>query len=156
MKIKNIISAAVALLCLSISAVAYCEDGLSYDDTVNLIAKTMTGSTSDARKESYEYVRFDKCVMNYNVLGTYPVGDLYNIKFTGIDFSRLNSQASKVGHDYTSFIILSFYTPFRSKGDFKDLTISNLVVNVSADDKAQILYGAFMHLGELCAAPKGP
>jgi len=153
---KNIISAAVALLCLSLNGIAYCENGLSYEDTVKLIAKIMTGSTSDARKESYEYVRFDGCTMNYNVLGTYPVGELYNIKFTGIDFSSLNNQASKVGHDYTSFLQLNFNKPLRSKGDFRDITISTLVINVSADDKAQILYDAFLHLGELCGAPKSP
>lgn len=156
MKIKNIISISATIVLLLTISTAYCENELSYNDTVDLIKETMANSTSDARKESYGYIRFNKCRMDYNVLGTYPVGDLYDIKFSNIDFSSLNFQASKAGHDYTAFIILNFNNNLHSKYDFKDITIRTVVVNVSDDEKAQILFKAFSHLGELCGAPKSP
>jgi hypothetical protein len=115
----------------------------------------MANSTSDYRKESYGYIRFDKCSLDFNVLGTYPVGDLYNIKFNTIDFSSLNARVSKAGHDYTAFIILNFNNSFQFKDQFRDLSIHTVVVNVSTDEKAQLLFNAFLHLGELCGAPKG-
>jgi hypothetical protein len=141
---------------LLISGSAYCDDELSYDDTVNLIKSTMAGSTSGYRKETYGYIRFNKCSLDYKVSGTYPVGDLYTIQFSNIDFSSLNPQVSKAGHDYTAFIILNFTNSLQFKDDFKDLTIHTVVVNVSTDEKAQILYKAFLHLGELCGVPKKP
>ena len=137
-------------------SIAYCDSGPSYEETVKSIKDAMLSSTSDARKESYNYIRFDQCTFNYNVLGTYPVGDLYDIKFSNIDFSSLNNQASRTGHDYTAFVILNFNQPFRSKGNFIDLTIRTLVVNVSTDEKAQLLLKAFSHLGDLCGARKDP
>ena len=156
MKTKKIISVMAAITSLLIQGTAYCGDEPSYDDTVNLIQKTMAGSTSDARKESYAYIRFDKCNMEYRVLGTYPVGALYDIKFSNIDFSSLNTKMSNRGHDYTAFIALNLNNYFKSKGDFKEMAIRTLVVNVSNDEKAQVLFKAFLHLGELCGAPKSP
>ena len=154
MKTKNIIFITAIILSLLSSGITYGDDGPSYEATVNSIKATMAGSTSDARKESYNYIRFNKCIMDYNVLGTYPVGSLYDIRFSGVDFSSLNYQASRTGHDYTAFIILNFDKPLHSKGDFIDLTIRTLVVNVSNDEKAQLLYRAFSHLGDLCGARK--
>jgi hypothetical protein len=155
-KYKNIIPIIATILFLLLNGIAYCDNELSYDETVNLIKDTMANSTSDARKESYGYIRFNKCNLDYNVFGTYPVGDLYNIKSSNIDFSSLNYQLSKTGHDYTAFIILNFNNNIQSKDDFKDLTIRTVVINVSTDEKAQILFKAFLHLGELCGAPKYP
>jgi hypothetical protein len=149
-KIRHIILF-LALL-LSFKSIAYCESGPSYDDTVTLIKKTMASSTSDFRKESYTYIRFDKCVMNYNVLGTFPSGGLYDIKYRDIDFSGLNGQVSKTGRDYTSFVVLNFSKDLHAKDDSNDLTIHTVVVNVSDDDSAHILFKAFLHLGELCGA----
>jgi hypothetical protein len=149
---KNFMQIIAFILFLSISGIAYCGNDLSYDGTVNLIKDTMASSTSDYRKESYGYIRFNNCSLDFNVFGTYPVGDLYNIKFSNIDFSSLNYQVSKIDHDYTAFIILNFNNSFQSKDDSKDLTIRTVVINVSTDDKAQILFKAFLHLGELCGA----
>ena len=156
MKVKNIISALATILFIASSSIAYCDNELSYEDTINLIKETMANSTSAYRKESYGYIRFDKCSLDYNVMGTYPVGDLYDIKFSNIDFTSLNYQASKAGHDYTPFIILNFNSSFKCKDEFNELTIHTLVVNVSSDEKAQVLYKAFLHMGQLCGAKKSP
>jgi hypothetical protein len=146
----------VAILFLFINGNAYCDKGLSYDDTVYLIKKTMANSTSDYRKESYGYIRFNKCSLDYNVSGTYPVGDLYNIKFSNIDLTSLNYQESKVGHDYTYFIILNFNNYFKYHDNIKEIPIRTVVVNVSTEEKAHMLFKAFLHLGELCGAQKSP
>jgi hypothetical protein len=114
----------------------------------------MASSTSDYRKEKYGSITFDKCILDYSVSGRYPVGDLYNMKFSSIDFSSLNYQASKAGHDYTAFIILNFNNYIQYKDDVKSLKIRTIVVNVFSDEKAQLLFKAFLHLGELCGAPK--
>jgi len=141
---------------LLMGTTAYCDNALSYDDTVELIKKTMIGSDSGIRKESYGYIRFDKCLMEYNVLGTYPVGELYNLKFSHIDFSSLNAAGCKIGHDYTDFVILDFDTSLKRTDNSQDLMIRSVVFNASPDDKAQSLLKAFLHLGELCRVPKGP
>ena len=154
--IKNFIPIITTILFILINGIAYCDNEPSYDNTVNLIKETMYNSTSEVRKESYDYIKFDKCSLNYNVIGAYPFDDIYNIKFVNIDFSSLNYQNSKVGHDYTAFIILNFKNGFRSKNSFKEIIIHTLVVNVSTDEKAQVLFNAFLHLGELCDAPKSP
>jgi hypothetical protein len=152
----TILPIAAVLFCLLNCGNAYCDDGPSFLDTINLIRETMSTSTSAYRKESYAYIRFNKCTMDYNVLGTYPVGELYDIKFRNIDFSSLNTKSSSTGHDYTAFIILNFDRPFQSRGDFKELTLRNAVINMSNDEKAQILYKAFLRLGELCRGAKSP
>jgi hypothetical protein len=151
---RSFIPILTIFLSLSLSGNSYCYDGPSYEETVTAIKDTMTGSPSSARKESYGYIRFDKCLLDYKVSGTYPAGGLYDIKYSDVDFSTLNYQVSKVGHDYTAFIILNFDGYFQSKGEPADLTIRTLVVNVSDDERAQLLFKAFLHLGELCAAPK--
>jgi len=151
---KTSISIITSVFFLSATVIACCGSELSYDETVNLLKDTMAISTSDARKESYGYIKFDKCSLNYMVSGTYPVGDLYNISFSNIDFSSLNYQATKAGHDYTAFVILNFDNYFTAKDDSKELTIRTTVINVSSDEKAQILYRAFLRLGELCGSTK--
>lgn len=150
MKRNYIILPLIIFIVLSFTFNAYCINELPYDDTVKLITETMANSTSVARNESYGYIRFNKCSLDYNVMGTYPVGDLYNIKFTNIDLSSLNVQSSKTGHDYTAFIILNFSNYFQYKDDSKTLNIRTLVVNVSDDENAQKLFDAFLHLGRLC------
>ena len=154
MRIKNIIAILATVSSLLISGIAYCDDDLSYDDTVDLIQKTMVGGASDVRMESYGYIRFDKCSMDYKVSGTYPSGGLYDIKFSNIDFSSLNSKESSVGHDYTAFMMLNFKNAFQSRYDFKEISMHTAVINVSNDEKAQILFKSFLHLGELCRAQK--
>lgn len=141
----------IAML-LSMESITYGASGSSYEDTVTLIKKTMVSSTSDYRQESYNYIKFDKCIMNYNVLGTFPSGGLYDIKYGGIDFSSLNYQVSKLGHDYTAFMILNFGKEIHAKDDTNDWKIHTVVVNVSDDHNAAILFKAFLHLGELCGA----
>jgi len=152
----NIMTIMAAVIILLNSAPVYCDGGPSYGDTVSLIKNLMAGKTSEARKESYNYVRFDQCRLEYNVLGTFPAGGLYDIKYSGLDFSTLNYGVSKAGHDYTAFIILNFGSTLHAKDRDRDLTIRTVVVNVSDDENAQILYRAFLHLGELCGAPKSP
>lgn len=154
MNLAHLISITTVTLLLSINSTAYCDNGPSYEDTVKFITDTMASSTSDARKESYGYIRFTKCNLDYNVSGTYPVGDPYNITFSGINFSSLDDQGAKAGYDYTAFIFLSFNDPFRSKGDFRDIAIHTAVINVSTEEKAQALLKAFLHLGELCGAKR--
>jgi hypothetical protein len=154
--INSLTFIAIIIVVLLINGNAYSDNERSYDDTVKLIKETMANSTSDYRKENYGYINISKCNMDYNVAGTYPVGDLYNIKFSNIDLSSLNYQLSKVGHDYTAFIILNFNKNFQAKDDFKDLTIRTVVVNVSTDEKAQLLFKEFLHLGELCGAKNSP
>jgi hypothetical protein len=154
MKVKDIISITTVMSFFLFNGIAYCNSDQSYSDTVDVIMKTMAGSTSDYRKESYGYIRLNKCSLDYSVSGTYPVGDLYTIRYSNIDFSSLNYEASKAGHDYTAFIILNFKNPIKAKDRSNDLTIHTVVVNVSDDEKAQILFKAFLHLGELCGARK--
>jgi hypothetical protein len=155
-KISNIIAVVAFVSSLLHCSNAYSENGTSFKDTINLIKETMSTSTSAFRKESYVYIRFNKCSMDYNVLGTYPVGELYDIKFKNIDFSSLNEASSRTGHDYTAFIVLNFDRPFESKGDFREVTLRNAVINVSNDEKAQILFKAFLNLGELCRGAQRP
>jgi hypothetical protein len=155
-KLVNIIPAIVVILFLTKSCIAYGDNGLSYDATVNLIKKTMSGNTSVARQESYEYIKIDKCILDYKVFGTFPVGTPYEIKFSGIDFSSLNYQQSKIGHDYTDFIILNFIKPALYRINGTDLPIHTVVVNTFDDKSKKILFDAFLHLGELCSAKNLP
>jgi len=145
----------VSLLLFSMGGNCHGDSNLSYDETVNLIKETMISNTSVARKERYSYINFNTCVFEYTVSGTYPVGDLYTIRFSNIDISSLNHTLSKTGHDYTAFVILNFNSPITFKDDFKELTVRSLVINTFDDEKAQLLFDAFSHLGEVCGAPKG-
>ncbi|MDR3578867.1 MAG: hypothetical protein P4L44_02765 [Oryzomonas sp.] len=156
MKHVNIIPVIVAILLLSMSCVAYGDNGLSYDDTVNLIKKTMPSNTSVARQESYEYIKIDNCILEYKVFGTFPVGTPYEIKFSGIDFSSLNNHQSKVGSDYTDFIILNFDKPAIYRINGTDLPIHTVVINTFDDKSKTMLFNAFLHLGELCSANSHP
>ena len=110
-KIKNSITFIATFLFLSISGIGYCDSGLSYNDTVSLIMKILPDISSDVRKESYGYIKFNGCILDYNVMGTFPSGTPYNIKYNNVDFSSLNYEVSKVGDAYKSqsnFIILNF------------------------------------------------
>lgn len=133
---------------------AYGDNGASYDDTINVIKKTMLSSPSEARKESYGSIAFNKCTLEYDVYGTYPVGDLYHLKFSNIDFSGLNYQVSKTGHDYTAFMALNFENYLQVRDGSKELDIRTVVINVSNDERAAILFKAFLHLGDLCGAQR--
>ena len=150
MKTKNIALFVVTIVLLAIQSIAYCDSGLSYAETVRLIKTTMVDNPSDFRKESYGTVKLDKCSLEYSVAGTYPVGDLYNIKFSNIDFSSLDPQAATTGNDYTPFIILGFNDYFTTRDGYQELKLRTLVVNLSSEEKAAVLFKAFLHLGELC------
>ena len=154
LRFKKYAAAAAALLFLAVNGSAYGDNDLSLDETVQLLTQTMADSTSVARKESYRNIHFDTCVLDYTVSGTYPVGDPYTIRYSAIDFGSLNYQMSKEGHDYTAFLILNFNKPFQSNDGSKILAIRTTVINVSNDEKAHMLYKAFLHLGELCGARK--
>jgi len=58
----------LAITFISVTCNADKINDLSYDETVTLIAETMANSTSSERKESYGYIRFDRCSMDYNVM----------------------------------------------------------------------------------------
>jgi len=92
--------------------------------------------------------------MTYNVLGTYPSGGSYDITYRGLDFSSLDPSQSRFGHDYTSFIMLSFNNPVRYQQDGQELEIRTVVVNVSDDERAAALFDAFLRLARLCSAGK--
>jgi len=148
----NIITVLTAALFLSISCLAYGGNRLSSDDTVAFISKTMAEHTSAERKESYAYINFDKCVLSYRVYGTFPVGTLYDIKFSDIDFTSLNYQQSNTGHDYTDFMVLNFNRQARYRINAEDIPIHNVVINTSDSESAKKLFEAFLHLGKLCGA----
>ena len=150
MKTKNIILFVVTIILLSMQSIAYCAGGLSYTETVSLIKTIMVDNPSDYRKESYGTVKFDQCSLEYSVAGTYPVGGLYNIKFSNINFSGLDPQEAKTGNDYTPFILLSFNDYFTSMDGYQELKLRTLVVNLSSEEKTEELFKAFLHLGELC------
>lgn len=153
MKLVNII---LVIVFLSMSCIAYGDNELSYDDTVNMIRKTMSGNTSVARQERYEYIKIDKCILDYKVFGTFPVGTQYEIKFSGIDFSSLNFHQSKIGHDYTDFIMLNFNKPAIYGINGTDIPIHTVVINTFDDKSSKMLFKAFLHLGELCSAKSLP
>jgi hypothetical protein len=153
-KIKNCITVIVTIVFLSISGTGYCDSGLTYYDTVNLIKKLLPDISSDARKESYGYITFSDCTLDYNVSGTFPTGALYNIKYSNIDFSSLNYQVSKVGFDNSHFIILNFNNSFNYRMASDELTVRTVVIDAASNEQAQTLFTAFLHLGELCGAGK--
>lgn len=136
------------------SVVAYAQPVGSMDGTARFLERAMAGGTSEARKESYRYVRVDGCSMTYNVLGTYPSGGLYDITYRDLDFSSLDPGESRFGHDYTSFVMLYFTNPVRYQQKGQELKIRTVVVNVSDDERAQDLFNAFLHLASLCSAGK--
>jgi len=152
MKFVNINALVATVLSLSLSCLAYGGNELSYEDTVKLISKTMDDNTSDARKEHYAYIKFDNCVLQYKVSGTFPVGTLYDIKFSNIDFSSLNEHQSKVDHDYTDFLLLNFRNPAKYEIDGADIPIHTVIINTSDGESAKTLFNAFLHLGKLCGA----
>lgn len=150
MKSKNSSLLIGTILLLAMQGIAYCDSSLSYSETVRLIKTTMMDSPSDYRKESYGAIIFDRCSLDYSVAGTYPVGDLYNIKFSNIDFSSLDPREAKTGNDYTPFIILGFENYFTSRDSDQELQLRNLVINLSSEKKAEVLFKAFLRLGEIC------
>ena len=141
---------------LTTNGIGYCDNGLQYNDTVKLIKNLLPGITSDVRKEIYGYIRFDDCILDYNVSGYYPIGTQYDISYRDIDFSSLNYQQSKVGVDSSHFIILSFNKPFNHKTYSNERTVSTVVIDTASNERAQTLFKLFLHLGELCGAPKSP
>lgn len=150
MKTSNVTLIIITIILIAMQSVAYGDTGLSYGETVKLIKTTMADNPSDYRKESYGAIQFDRCRLDYSVAGTYPVGDLYDFKFSAIDFSSLDPRTSKTGNDYTPFIILSFTNYFTSRDSYRELQQRTLVVNLSSEEKAAVLFKAFLHLGELC------
>jgi hypothetical protein len=148
---NNITLLIVALVLLTLPGIASCGDSRSYTETVNFIRTTMADYPSEYRKETYGPITFASCRLDYSVAGAYPVGDLYDIKFTGIDFSTLDPREAKTGNDYTPFIILSFKNHFTSRDGYQELKLRNLVINLSSEAKAAELYRAFLHLGALCS-----
>ena len=151
---KKILPVIATVMLLSIGGVGYCDSGLPYNDTVDLIKKMLPGISSEVRKESYGSLRFDKCILDYNVSGTFPVGTLYNITYSNIDFSSLNYNVSKIGVDSSHYIIVNFNKSFRYKTESDERTVSTVVIDAASYEQAQTLFKAFLHLGELCGAER--
>ena len=147
---KKSISIVVAVL-MMVSTVGY-SGAASYEEITKSIDSTMRNSLSVARKESYGPITFDTCKFSYTVSGTYPAGGLYTIKFSDLDFTRLNVNNSKTGQDYTDFIILNFNKKFSYKSDIDNLMVGTTVINAADNEGAQTLFTAFSRLGELCGA----
>lgn len=149
MKLKTAII--VAVICfLSSSKTSYCDNRLSYDETVALIRDTMSNNTSLYRQESYGYIHFNGCGLEYTVAGKYPVGTTYNIKYSNIDISSLNAQQSKISHDYTAFVVLNFDKYLDYNTGSNALKIRTIVLNASDDQATAKLLGAFLHLKDVC------
>jgi len=159
---KLLLAAAVcAAFCASAPAVfgadmSSMQTAPSLRQTAQQIEKLMTGSLSEARKESYRSISFADCTMAYNVLGTYPSGGLYDIRFAGLDFATLNRSQCSVGHDYTPFVTLTFDRAVSYRTDSDDLQVHTVVVNLGDFGQAQALYRQFLQLGELCAGKPVP
>jgi len=151
---KKILPVIATVMLLSMGGIGHCDSGLAYNDTVELIKKMLPGISSEVRKESYGSLRFDKCILDYSVSGTFPVGTLYNIAYSNIDFSSLNYNVSKVGVDSSHFIILNFNAPFNYKTQSDERTVSTVVIDAASYEQAQTLFKAFLHLGELCGAER--
>jgi len=131
-----------------------CVSSSPYDDTVKLIKELLPVISSNVRKESYSFVRFNKCILNYDVSGTYPVGTPYDIKYSNIDFSSLNYQGSKVGADSSYFILLNFNNPINYKTDSYEHKVNTILIDAVNNELAQKLFKTFLHFGELCGADK--
>jgi hypothetical protein len=151
-KLVDAVSLLAAMACFFASGLAFAGNEPSYTDTVRLIRTTMASGTSDIRQESYDYIRFNACRLDYRVAGSYRAGGPYDMKFSNIDFSSLNSAVSKVGHDYTAFVLLNFKKPALVQIDTDPIPVHTVVVNVSNDATAELLFTTFLHLGELCGA----
>ncbi|HEY5975537.1 MAG TPA: hypothetical protein VIU41_12410 [Geobacteraceae bacterium] len=156
MRFTNLLTIAVTISIISMNGIGYCDSGLQYGETVAFIKNALPGISSDVRKESYGYIRFNECNLDYNVAGNYPVGTSYDISFKQIDFSSLNYQKSKVGVDSSYFIILNFNKSFISRIYSNERTVSTVVIDAASNEQAQTLFKAFLHLGELCGAGKSP
>jgi hypothetical protein len=139
-----------------VSGTGHCSSERTYTATVEFIKDLLPGISSDVRNESYGYIRFNKCTLDYTVSGTYPVGTPYNIAFSNIDFSTLDYRTSKTGADSSHYIILNFTRPFGQKHYSDERTVSTVVIDAASHEQAQTLFKAFLHLGELCGAGKSP
>ncbi|MBJ6726705.1 hypothetical protein [Geomesophilobacter sediminis] len=147
---RTIALSLVSLLSLSAVPLARAENTGSYPETVAAIERIMNCSKSPVRNDTYPYLRFQNCRLDYVVSGTYPVGTPYTLSFTGLDFSGLNPAESRTGHDYTAFVLLYFGTPFTYRDDVQEIKVRSTVVNVANDKDAAALLKAFFRLGELC------
>jgi hypothetical protein len=148
--LKSRVIAIVVVSLLSITNFAYCDSGSSYEESVAQVRETMTFHTSLFRQESYGYIEFDNCKLNYNVVGMYPAGGPYNIKYNNIDLSTFNPTQSKTGHDYTAYVVLNFDKNLEYRSTVNTLQIRTIVINVSDDQASQTLLNGFTRLGQLC------
>lgn len=153
---KNTAKILLSVLLLFVNKTGYCESGMAYNETVDLIKNILPTISSNIRKENYNYIKFDGCLFNYSVSGVYPIGAPYTIKYSNIDFSSFNRHGSKTGADYSDFIILDFDAPFISKTDTNEMSCRTVVIDAASHEQAQTLFNAFLHLGELCRTGKPP
>ena len=156
-KIKHCITLIATFLFLSICGTGYCDNGLSYNDTVKLIKELMPNISSNIRKESYGYINFHECILDYNVSGTFPVGTPYDIKYSNIDFSSFNHEVSKVNdskNDPSNFIIVNFNNSINYVTASNDFPVHTIVIDAASYGQAQTLFKLFKHLGELCSVGK--
>lgn len=156
MKTKYLLQGVLGLV-LSLSTAAACHGaGTSYDSTIASLTTAMAESTSTYRKETYDYITFDKCILNYKVSGTHGSGATYTTKWTGIDFSTFNVKESKAGSDYAGFVMLNFGTPALYDNGNATVPAHTVVVVVSDRGQAEALFKLFKRLGDLCRVQGGP
>lgn len=148
---KRKILAAIALL-FGCCGLAWGDTGRPTGDLASFITSTMTGNTSSFRKESYQSAAFEGCTLNYTVSGTYPAGGLYTIRFQGIDFSTLDVASSKIGQDYTDYVVLRFDKPFTYASETDRRYVSTTVINVDQRKVAQDLFDACLRFAAQCRA----
>jgi hypothetical protein len=154
MKFRTLLSFNLALIFLIFNSVACNGDEFVYDETVTAIENDMAGAPSIARPENYDYIRFNNCLLEYRVNGTYPSGGHYTLKYSDIDFSELNIKESGVVNDYAAFIELNFNKSAQWNNGVKQAPVRTVVIIVSDVERANRLFDEFKSLGEMCGAKK--
>ena len=153
---KNIITIVAFAFVLSLPTTCRSDYDLPYPDTVETIKNLMPAISSNVRKEVYGNIKFNNCILEYSVAGFYPVGTPYNKSYSNIDLASLNPENSKTGADSSDYILLYFNKPLDLLDGTLQRTTNVVVIDASSNERAQTLFEAFLHLGELCRAGAGP
>jgi hypothetical protein len=142
------------VVALSIMSTVACGgEDTSYQSTVSSIRSNMEGGTTTVRSESYDYIKFDTCSMEYRVRGIYPSGMPYSIRFSKLDFAQLNLAESKALDDYAAAVMLNFNSPaLYDNGEV--LPVHTVMVLASDYERAQLLFGLFSRLGRICQSER--
>jgi hypothetical protein len=152
-KIGNFMMLCAVAVLVIISGVAHASEDTPYESITSAIKDKMEGGTTEVRKESYDYIKFDQCFMEYRVNGTYPSGMPYSVRFSDMNFSVLNLNNLRASDDYAAFVLLNFKDPAHYDNG-KVLPVHTVVVLTSNYERAKELVDLFRLFGELCGAKK--